>query len=417
MRWTWILPAGIAITLTLGRAASQEDEIKNIAARKLYVTPEDFGAVANDDKCDSDAFDKLAEAIRHGVEIRIPARKYHISRTWQLPFVGGGRVVGMGGLGHGMKSENARFYGAKSELHWIGADGGAMVNLPGSNLVWDSVGLCGHGKAGIGLYVVKPEGAKGIGSGKHTLRGLSIVGCRIGIKLSEPGRHNVDNIIYEYTYIADSEVGVMFNAHMVIGHYFSYLHFRNCKVGVWARQGGDLVVRGGLNTSTGTFFKVGDTDGTAPGRNQGMYLFEGVKTDAQNPDLVWVDVVTPTDCQITFRDCHQAWGKAGPTMPRKFTLRGAVRLTIRDCVNLFGLNSFIMEPGTKERPEIYMHDPETGKVEVTGKIGKPNVVLDRCRVDFGTEPKHWIERSDGHYMFRVRDLMDGVGAPLKDCDY
>jgi len=184
---------------------------------------------------------------------------------------------------------------------------------------------------------------------------------------------------------------------MAMGHYFTYLHIRHCPIGVWVRRGGDLVIRGGLNTSTGTFLKIGDEGPQInPGRNNGMILVEGIKTDAQNKQLKWLDVVKG-DCVITFKNCHQAWTKEGSSYPRKWVLRGEIKLTIRDSINLFGLKSFVLGP--------------------RGKSQKPNVLLDRCRVDFGRGPADWIESDKGHWRFRVRDCFRWDGEPLDDVDY
>lgn len=97
--------------------------------------------------------------------------------------------------------------------------------------------------------------------------------------------------------------------------------------------------------------KIGDRERHInPGRNNGMILVEGVKTDAQNKEMRWLEVVKG-DCAITFANCHQAWTEDGSTYPRKWTLRGAAKLTIRDSVNLFGLESFVLErKGESQRP-------------------------------------------------------------------
>jgi hypothetical protein len=161
------------------------------------------------------------------------------------------------------------------------------------------------------------------------------------------------------------------------------------------RRGGDLVIRGGLNTSTGTFFRIGDQERHInPGRNNGMILVEEIKTDAQNDQMQWLDVVKG-ECSITFKNCHQAWTEDGSIYPRKWALRGAIKLSIRDSSNLFGLNSFVLQrKGTSQQP---------------------NVLLDRCRIDFGDTAEDWIESTTGYWRFQVRDCYRGDGQPLADC--
>jgi hypothetical protein len=365
------------------------------ALHGLCVTPEDFGAVGNDGKDDSDAFDKLAEAMRGDVSLLIPARRYHISRTWHLPYVQGGRIMGMGGLAHHDIKLGSRLRGPGAEIAWIGPAGGTMVQVPGTNLVWDSVALYGRNAADVGLLILKPTTTRGLGTGKHTFRGLSVHGCSVGLRLGQGGE-NVDSCIFEYTYTEKCDVGVLLDADMAMGHYFGYLHIRDCPVAVWVRRGGDLVIRGGLNTSTGTFLKIGDQERHVnPGRNNGMILVEGVKTDAQNREMQWLEVVKG-DCAITFKNCHQAWTEDGGAYPRKWTLRGAVNLTIRDSVNLFGRESFVLER--------------------KGESRRPNVLLDRCRVDFGRTPQEWIGSTTGHWRFRVRDCYRGDGEAIEDAD-
>jgi hypothetical protein len=140
--------------------------------------------------------------------------------------------------------------------------------------------------------------------------------------------------------------------------------------------------------------KIGDEGKQIhPGRNNGMVLVEGIKADAQNREMQWLDVVKG-DCVITFKNCHQAWTKDGSLYPRKWTLHGEIKLTIRDSVNLFGDNSFVLE--------------------MRGDEQKPNVLLDRCRVDYGRGPADWIESSTGHWRFRVRDCFRWNGEPLED---
>ena len=190
---------------------------------------------------------------------------------------------------------------------------------------------------------------------------------------------------------------MLLDADMAMGHHFMYLHIRKCPIAVWVRRGGDLVIRGGLNTSTGTFLKTGDEGRRVnPGRDKGMILVEGIKTDAQNKQMQWLDAIKG-DCAITFRSCHQAWTNDGSMYPRKWVRRGEVKLTIRDSVNLFGLESFALEP--------------------RGKTQKPNVLLDRCRVDYGRTPQEWIESDAGHWRFRVRDRFRWDGEPLADVDH
>jgi len=366
------------------------------ALRGVCVTPEDFGAIGNDGQDDSDAFDELAKALAGDAAVLIPAKRYHISRTWKLPYVQGGRVMGMGGLAHHDIKLGHPLHGAGAEIAWIGEAGGTMVHVPGVNLVWDSVALYGRKKADVGLLILKPTDRRGLGTGKHTFRGLSVQGCKVGLRLGQGG-HNVDSCIFEYIYTEQCDVGVLLDADMAMGHYFTYLHVRHCPVAVWVRRGGDLVIRGGLNTSTGTFLKIGDeAPRINPGRNNGMILVEGIKTDAQNKQMHWLEVVKG-DCPITFNNCHQAWTQDGSTYPRKWTLRGGVKLTIRDSSNLFGLKSFVLEP--------------------RGKSQKPNVLLDRCRVDFGRAPADWIESDKGHWRVRVRDCFRWDGEPLEDVDY
>jgi len=220
-------------------------------------------------------------------------------------------------------------------------------------------------------------------------------GCAIGIRLGDGGT-NVDSSLFEYTYTEHCQVGVLLDSDMTMGHYFTYLHVRHCPVAVWVRRGGDVVIRGGLNTSTGTFLKVGDdAPHVNPGRNNGMILVEGIKTDAQNRQLQWLDVVK-ADCTITFANCHQAWTNNGRAYPRKWVLRGAVKLTIRDCLNVFGEKSFVLKP--------------------QGDKAKPNVLLERCRVDFGRSPADWIDSDFACWRFRVRDCYRGDGEPLPDAD-
>jgi len=400
MRLCYYLAAYLLCLAVHGQEApTVEDQPKSNAPdrtlRGLCVTPEDFGAIGNDGEDDSDAFDELAKALRRDVAVLVPARRYHISRTWKLPFVQGGRIMGLGGLAHHDIKLGHGLRGAGAELAWIGEEGGTMVHVPGTNLVWDSVALYGRGKAGVGLLMLKPTDRRGLGTGKHTFRGLSVQGCKVGLRLSQGG-NNVDSCIFEYTYTEECEVGVMLDANMAMGHYFTYLHIRRCPIAVWVRRGGDLVIRGGLNTSTGTFLKIGDEGRHInPGRNNGMILVEGIKTDAQNKQMQWLNVVKG-DCAITFKNCHQAWTKDGSTYPRKWKLHGEVKLTIRDSINLFGLNSFVL--GSR------------------GETQKPNVLIERCRVDFGRTPKDWIESLGGHWRFRVRDCFRWDGEPLEDAD-
>ena len=247
----------------------------------------------------------------------------------------------------------------------------------------------------MGLLVLKPTDRRGLGTGKHTFRGLSVHGCDTGIRLGDGG-NNVDSCIFEYTYAEQCDVGVLLDANMAMGHYFTYLHIRKCPIAVWVRRGGDVVIRGGLNTSTGTFLKIGDeAPQVNPGRNNGMILVEGIKTDAQNKGMQWLEVVKG-DCATTFRNCHQAWTEGGSRYPRKWVLRGEIKLTIRDSVNLFGLESFVLQSrGTSQRP---------------------NVLIERCRVDFGRTPEEWIESTTGHWRFRVRDCFRWDGEPLEDVD-
>jgi hypothetical protein len=380
---------------------------------KVWVTPEDFGAVGNDGKDDSDAFDKLAAAMEQDVGVMIPARRYHLSRTWKLPYVKGGRIVGAGGFQHHHMKKKAALQGASSDLYWIGKEGGVMIQMIGSNSIIESLNLFGQDKAGVGFYVIKPKGAKGIGTGKASVRGMSVLGCNTGIRLGNGGA-NVDNILWEYIYIHECGTGLLLDTQMAMGHYFAYLQLRSVKTAIWVRRGGDLVVRGGLNVGTDVFLKVGDKDGTAPGRNNGMILIEGIKADAQNVDLTWLDVATPTDCAITFNNCHQAWTKDGTRYPRKWIVRGPTKLAIRDCINVFGTDSFVLEPHHRDNPEVYTHNPETGDIKPTRKPRMPNVLLDRCRVDFGSGPKDWIDVDKGHYTFKVRDCFRGTGEPIED---
>lgn len=387
----------LIVSLRVGpaHAGDVQDRSPRQAPSGLWFTPEDFGAVGDDDEDDSDAFDELAKVLERDAAVLIPARRYHLSRTWRLPYVQGGRIMGMGGLAHHDIKLESPLRGAAAELAWIGEAGGTMVEVPGTNLVWDAVSLFGRDLADVGLLVLKPTTRRGLGTGKHTFRGLSVHGCNIGIRLGQGGS-NVDSCIFEYTYAEQCNAGVLLDADMAMGHYFTYLHIRNCPIAVWVRRGGDLVIRGGLNTSTGTFLKIGDdAPQVNPGRNNGMILVEGIKTDAQNREMQWLEVVKG-DCAITFRNCHQAWTEDGSTDPRRWTLRGEVKLTIRDSVNLFGLDSFILEPrGTSQRP---------------------NVLIERCRVDFGRTPAEWIEATTGHWRFRVRDCYRWDGEPLDDAD-
>lgn len=361
----------------------------------MWFTPEDFGAVGDDGEDDSDAFDELAKVLARDAAVLIPARRYHLSRTWRLPYVQGGRIMGLGGLAHHDIKLQGPLRGAAAELAWIGEPGGTVVEVPGTNLVWDAVSLYGRDLADVGLLVLKPTTTRGLGTGKHTFRGLSVHGCSTGIRLGQGGS-NVDSCIFEYTYTEQCNVGVLLDADMAMGHYFTYLHVRKCPVAVWVRRGGDLFIRGGLNTSTGTFLKIGDeAPQVNPGRNNGMILVEGIKTDAQNREMQWLDVVKG-DCAITFSNCHQAWTVDGTKYPRRWMVRGEVKLTIRDSVNLFGVDSFILEPrGTSQRP---------------------NLLIERCRVDFGRTPSDRIESTTGHWRFRVRDCFRWDGEPLDDVD-
>jgi hypothetical protein len=399
-----LLRTGLALAasnIALAQPSSPEpksrerDALLRGVAQGWYVTPEDFGAIGNDGKDDSDAFDQLADVMRRDAAVLIPAKRYHISRTWRLPYVQGGRIMGLGGLAHHDIKLGSRLRGPGAELAWIGEAGGTMVRVSGVNLVWDAVALYGRSAADVGLLMLKPTTTRGLGTGKHTFRGLSVHGCRVGIRLGQGGE-NVDSCVFEYTYTEKCAVGVLLDADMAMGHYFTYLHIRDCPIAVWVRRGGDLVVRGGLNTSTGTFLKIGDEGRHInPGRNNGMILVEGVKTDAQNKDMQWLEAVKG-DCAITFQNCQEAWTQDGSAYPRNWTLRGAVKLTIRDSINLFGLNSFVLER--------------------KGASQKPNVLLDRCRVDFGRAPADWIKSTTGHFRFRVRDCYRGDGEPLVDAD-
>ena len=128
--------------------------------------------------------------------------------------------------------------------------------------------------------------------------------------------NSLDSCLFEYVYTERCDVGLLLDADMAMGHYVNYLHIRRCPVGVWVRRGGDLVIRGGLNTSTGTFLRIGDQERHMnPGRNNGMILVEGIKTDAQNDQMQWLDVVKG-ECSITFKNCHQAWTEDGSIYPR-----------------------------------------------------------------------------------------------------
>ncbi|MCZ7649080.1 MAG: glycoside hydrolase family 55 protein [Planctomycetota bacterium] len=383
---------------------------------RLYATPEDFGAVGDDEGDDTDAFEKLAEVLKQDQAIVIPARRYLISRTWKLPYVQGGRITGLGGLSHHEIKLEHGLRGAGAELCWIGEDGGTMVELSGSNLIWDAVSLHGRKKAEVGFYMKKPADRKGLGTGKHAIRGLSVSGCKYGIRLSDGGS-NVDSTVYEYIYTESCEVGLLIDADMAMGHYFAYFHPRSCGVAIWLRRGGALVVRGGLNTSTGTFLRIGDKDpDVGPGRNNGLVLIEGIKTDAQNKEMRWVEMLAPRQVYLTFNNCQQSWTQDGSVYARKWQLWGPATLTLRDCSNLFGLKSFTLQPAVKDKVEVYEGNPEGEGVRVSTREQKPNVLLERCHVDFGAEPKDWFEADEGHWSFRVRDCYRGNGEPLKDVD-
>lgn len=392
--------ATVALLMHPGGAAEEQQANGDgpptgVSPVRAWVTPEDFGAVGNDDQDDSPAFAALAGAFKRGVAVLVPPRRYLLSRTWELPYVQGGRIMGLGGLAHDDMKLFHPLHGPAAELVWIGKKGGTMVRVAGTNLVWDSVALFGRGTAGTGLLVLKPENRRGLGTGKHVFRGVSVNGCTVGIRLGDGGT-NVDSSLFGYTYVEHCRVGVLLDADMAMGHYFTYLHVRHCPVAMWVRRGGDVVIRGGLNTSTGTFLKVGDEQPHVnPGRNNGMILVEGIKTDAQNRLLEWLDVVK-ADCAITFQNCHQAWIRDGHAYPRKWVLRGAVKLTLRDCLNVFGEKSFVLQ--------------------AQGETAKPNVLLERCRVDFGRRPQDWIDSSTGCRRFRVRDCYRGNGGPLPDAD-
>ncbi len=107
----------------------------------MWFTPEDFGAVGDDGEDDSDAFDELAKVLERDATVLIPARRYHLSRTWRLPYVQGGRIMGAGGLAHHDIKLSSPLRGAAAEIAWIGEASGTMVEVPGTNLVWDAVSL------------------------------------------------------------------------------------------------------------------------------------------------------------------------------------------------------------------------------------------------------------------------------------
>ena len=74
-------------------------------------------------------------------------------------------------------------------------------------------------------------------------------------------------------------------------------------------------------------------------------------------------------------------------------------LAIRDSVNLFGLKSFVLEPRAKTQ--------------------KPNVLVERCRVDFGRTPEEWIgsraedpEESRRYQKTKVQNLRDATPIPI-----
>lgn len=338
-----------------------------------YVTPEDYGAIGDDGKDDTEGIRKLF-AERHGKIILFPGKEYHISDTIEIPKRAGFHVIGGGFNSAGIGPRHSMM-GNATRIVWIGGPDKPMIVMHGRGLIWNGVELHGRAwskgestlpRAKIGFLVENSgQGKKrdGIGVGKLWFPALSITDCENGFQAgTEAGEHNCDNLVFGYLTLGNCTYGFRTRNHMAMDIHIHYVKGGGTMEALfYFEHGGAAHIQGMGMHSKGvkTLVKIGSC-----GVNNGFFSINNVKIDAQAGNLKIIQMESPSPAVVTIDKLKRSGGRnMRPNMSAIYELKGSAVLTIRDSQQVVGPESFLTE------------------ADKQGSV--PNVLLDRCDMPAG----------------------------------
>lgn len=283
----------------------------------------------------------------HGLPVYIPSGRWGIGSTIELPKRQGGALIG---AGPGGGAANDQLRGLGSILEWYGDDQSPMLRMTGSRWRIENLALRGkpfkkEGKRALqGLLVTKT--GRGLGTGKHEFRNLSIAECRVGIQCGlDPAEHNNDLLGFERLEISRCEIGYRVINSQAMSHWINRLEVRNTPVAFQFFGGGMLHVRNIAAFDTTLLeLRQNDPPSLSPGGNNAVYRLENLKVDAQHAGkFCLVDADEKVYGQVIL-DCGMISGPSEFTMAR---LGRKTQLVLRDVTSPTARAAIDKRPGTE----------------------------------------------------------------------
>ncbi len=282
--------------------------------------------------------------------------------------------------------------------------GGTVLPYTGAGGVIERAAIWGKARpndpdeirAAIGLHVYRPDGSRGIGTGKLAVRDTMIDGPRVGIQFANTLTDaNADHTLLENVYFRDCpDAAMRVLNRMGMGFTVRHVHLVNCPVGFEFRAGGDLWLDGATVVSPTTFLLI-DGPPHAISRNNGFFSLRNVKLDHQAAGSTIVRHAQPSIAHITLDGVHASQGRLVRQSPiRWLDLADGATVTVRDS---FGLRANAIRWADTDHP-----------YGIT-------VLLDACRL--GTsDPLTLFDTagSTGTLHVTVRDCTDDAGRPVAD---
>lgn len=351
-----VLECGLAIVLLLMIAVAADvarDKIEPPAA--LDVTRDTpLGVIESGGDITAALQWACSHAHQHRRAIAIPGGHWQLSETVTTPYRSGFVLLGVSMT---MDRDNSALSGAGTVLHWRGEPDAAMIRYTGTEGRVGNLTLDGAGKAAIGLLIDRPDGSRGLGTGKLTVEPLMCCNLKYGIQAgSSTGTSNCDNLRIEW--LEGDRVEACYHGRCAMNMDVTIGFLRNYganRYGVLSTAGGHLWVQSSLSTHATTLLKILDTPG-GHGPNNAFFRLSHTKVDAQAGDgFTLVDCEDPSEIRVLADGGIQSNTRFAGTLAR---LTGSNFLHCTDFSSTFaGIE------GTPHRV-----------------WGKPAVLLEACRV-------------------------------------
>lgn len=326
-----------------------------------------------------------SHAHRHRRAIAIPGGHWKLSETISTPYRSGLVVLG---LGITMAKDNSGLSGAGTVLHWVGEPGKPMIRYTGTEGRVGGFCLDGAGRAEIGLLIDRPDGSRGIGTGKLIVEPLICCQLKYGIQAgTATGTNNCDNLRIEW--LEGDRVEACYHGRCAMNMDVTIGFLRNYganRYGVLSTAGGHLWVQSSLSTHATTLLRILDTPG-GHGPNNAFFRLSHTKVDAQAGDgFTLVDSDDASEIRILADGGIQSNTRFTGTFAR---LLGSNFLHVTDFSSTFAHIECKSHRGW----------------------GKPAVLLEACRI-WG-----WTQDADGNsYERPVSELFHGeCNARVANC--